>query len=78
MYKVGKVYKTIGGTPAKILWVDSTVFQSYNPSAIPKIYVLHQPYTRREIVLQHNLDGVMPALNLYDLTPIEYVQEFKN
>lgn len=77
-FQINKVYKTKIGSPARILWVDSPSFQRYNLNVKPKMYVLHNAFTAKEIVLQHNLDGTFPTLSDYDLTNEEYIQEFKN
>lgn len=78
MFQISKVYTTKSGTPAKILWVDSPSFQRYNPNVKPKMYVLHNAFTAKEILLSHSLDGTFPILSEYDLTDTEYQQEFKN
>jgi hypothetical protein len=77
-FQINKVYKTKMDTPARILWVDSTSYQRYNPNSNPKLYVLHNAYTAKEMVLRHNLDGTFSTLLDYDLTDEEYTQEFKN
>lgn len=78
MFQINKVYTTKSGAPAKILWLDSPSFQRYNPNVKPKMYVLHNAFTAKEIVLSHQLDGTFPTLADYDLTDEEYTQEFKN
>ena len=78
MFQISKVYTTKSGTSAKILWVDSPSLQRYNPNVKSKMYVLHNAFTAKEIVLSHNLDGTFLTLADYDLTENEYLQEFKN
>ena len=79
MFQKGKVYKTVKGTPAKILWITSP------QSGWKEMWVLHQAYTEDETILFHNLEGVnLESLrfdathgdDLYNLTVEFYDQHF--
>lgn len=67
MFEKGKVYKTLSGKPAKILWVYT--FRSGGSGLV----VLHCPYTTEEKVLQHRVDGIFSEIfDYYNLTTEEY------
>ncbi|HNC59251.1 MAG TPA: hypothetical protein PLP33_27740 [Leptospiraceae bacterium] len=67
MFEKGKVYKTVEGKPAKILWVSSS------QSETQSMFVLHNSYTKAEDVLEHDLDGIyMRVMPDFNLTTEEY------
>lgn len=67
MFEVGKVYETVSGNPAKVLWIQTdqcTRLGGYNPK-FKIMYVLHFAYNAKEGVYTHFLkDGV--CADLYD------------
>lgn len=86
MFEVGKVYKTLAGSPAKVLWVYS--LQSLHLAGISQelrtMYVLHEAYGARELVVCHAYsNGKCTSCAMspesacsYDLTMEEYVHDF--
>lgn len=90
MFEVGKVYETVEGKPAKVLWIQSDIctrLGNYNQK-FKLMYVLHGAYTALEGVRVHFFETGIPieldaAYNVRDLTHLTltknlYNKEFKN
>lgn len=50
MFEKGKIYKTVEGKPAKVLWV------AYGKQYPQAMWVLHNAYSDKETVLYHNAE----------------------
>ncbi len=82
MFNIGSTYLTIGQKPAKVLWIESTLFAQKAGVAYDSrlMTVLHEPYTENERILFHLLDGTYYGAGLdgVNLTEVQYIQEFRN
>lgn len=58
VYVKGKVYKTVGGLPATVLYVNVKR---------DLVYVVHNRYKPDEVVLVHSLDGVVKTADDVEL-----------
>lgn len=83
MYEIGKVYKTTGGYPAKILWVTSSTCLNKRQDKSKTMTVLLNAHSEHEAVYTYAENGKIRNLigaitSDFDLTEDEYLQEFTN
>lgn len=68
MFEVGKNYRTVGGWEARVIWCK---FCPTNNER--QLIVIHQPYTKNEMLLVHNEAGECYDVPYAWLTEIEIV-----